>query len=267
MELYRGTQTSSVKGVREALSYTPSLPVAIIWSAHPGDTWGNLAPHFLPTSTVHRAKLNTKKILELSEYTHATFGRILRKLKYGRPGGIDDREALKILQYMHNRIIGKARGGEFKYAVLDEEGEHLDPEEVPLSFTDPVTLISEVKDEFQSASFDGIKEALTVADRIEADTFIFADAPAVTRAALKLGYEVMWYPDVFAGGEFGAPPLLGMNVEDLQGVEMDYDIEDDEIATHDTYRPLVEGAVIPVESVLTSELLREVDASELKRAG
>jgi len=263
MDLYRGTQTPGAKGVRGARSYTPSLPVAIIWSAEPSDSWSSreAKAKVLPTSTVEFARLNTGKILELSDYTYITYAEILKLLKYKKRGGIDQDEALKILKYLHNRITGMARGGEFKYTVTDSEGEPLDPNSVPFSFTSPMTLISEFKDEFE---WDG---SLDTAEHLTADTFIFADAPAVQRAALKLGYEVLMYPDVFAGGEFVAEKLLGIEVYDLKGVEEDRDLDGEYIPTHETFRPLVEGAVVPVQAVLTSELLREVDMSELKRAG
>lgn len=263
LTLYRGTQAPEVKGVREALSYTPSLPVAIIWSSHPGDEWGREGPHFLPGSTVHTAKLNTNKTLELSEYPHTTFESILKKLRYGKRGGIANDEAVKILTYLHHRLIGRAKGGEFKYIVLDAEGEPEDPWDVPLSFATPITLISRLRDDFEYA--DSSEEALELAGRLEADTFIFADAPAVKRAALKMGYEVLWYPDVFEGGEYAVPKLLGMNVGDLQGVSMDYDIEDEEIPTHDTWRPLIADAIVTVESVRAQELLERMDLAELRK--
>jgi len=259
MELYRGTRREEVKGVRKSVSYTPSLPVAIIWSSRPPDVWGQREASFLPTSTVHIARLNTDKILELSSDNHDSFLQILRALKYGVRGGLDHDEMLKILQYLHNRLIGRAKGGEFSYRV-----EGIEEEDIPFSLMDPKTTISELKWELEGISDK--KEVEQEADRLIADTFIFADAPAVQRAAVNLGYKALYYPDVFQGGEFVAPKLLGIDVYGLQGVERQWDLEMEKVPVHETYRPLVAGAIIPVESVLTRDLLATVSAEQLEKS-
>jgi hypothetical protein len=75
--------------------------------------------------------------------------------------------------------------------------------------------------------------------RLQADTFIFADAPAVQRAARVAGYDCIVYSDVFEGGRHASEVLLGVDVEELPGIDLDEDLEDDLVVVHDTYRPLV----------------------------
>lgn len=263
MMLSRGTQKPDDKGIRGAASYTPSLPVAIIWSAVPGDMWARKPAHFLPTSTIQFARLKTGegRILRLSDSNYESFAEILGLLKYGERGGIDQDEAVKILQYMHNRIIGRARGGEFRYIVLDEDGRPEDEGALPLSFTNPMTLIGELKDAFE---WDDRHFLVSHANRLTADTYIFADAPAVQRAAVKLGYEAISYPDLFVGGESAAKQLLDMEIEDLQGIQMQRDIDSDEVPTHETIRPLTKGAVEPIKAVRTLDLLKEIDKAQLR---
>lgn len=265
MMLYRGTQKPDAKGVRGAASYTPSLPVALIWSAVPGDMWARRPANFLPTSTIHFASLATDadKVLRLSDSNHESFSEVLGLLKYGEPSGIDQDGVLKILQYMHNRIIGKAKGGEFRYIVLDEDGYPQDESDLPLSFTNPMTLIGELKDAFE---FDGRHFLVSHANRLTADTFIFADAPAVQRAALKLGYQAISYPDLFVGGETAAKQLLDMEVEDLQGVQIQRDIDSDDVPTHETIRPLAKSSVEPIKAVRTLDLLKEIDKAQLRES-
>lgn len=260
MILYRGTQTPEVKGHLKSASYTPSLPAAIIYSARPGP-WGT-DPEFLSTSTVHIARLETDKILELSPYADTSFQDILRLLRYEKKNGIDIDEAVKILQYMHNRILGRTQGGEFKYKVVDDFGHELDPDDVPFSLTMPETLISQFKDDFELEQ--SIDEAET---SLVADSFIFADAPAVGRAARKLGYEAIKYPDVFAGAEGVSEKLLGIPVDRLQGIREEEDIDYDPVPMHDTIRTLVEGAVVPVESIPTLKLLKRLDKADLEQPG
>jgi len=259
MLLYRGTQRPEISGVRKGLSYTPSLAAAIIWSSVPPDVWSRREAVFLPTSTVHRARLKrSAKVLSLAEDNYVSFDHVLAILGYGERDGIDHAEALKILQYMHNRITGRARGGEFLYRVVDEDGEELNERDLPFSLSNPMTLIGEFKDEFGGDD--------SIAARLRADTFIFADAPATQRAALKLGYDALHYRDLFAGAESVSEKLLGIRADDLEGVETDYDLQGEDVYVHETYRPLKAGAIEVVDSVLTKDLLRQVDLAELSRS-
>ncbi len=251
MILFRGTTRPGVQGVSKSFSYTPSLPVAIIWSALPGSAWGERKTAFLPTSTVHFAQLRTQHVLDLGANA-ATLGGILRALHYEEPGGITHAEVLKVFNYLHNRIVGKAPGGEFKYKQIDEDGEEV--EEFSLRYSG-VQLFKE--------EFDWTGGGVEIADRFVADTFIFADAPAVQRAARALGYEAIQYEDVFAGGTSAAPELLGLEVEELQGVDESMDIEDDVVPVHDTYRALTDTAIVPTGAVRTAELLRRLKRSDL----
>lgn len=259
MKLFRGTQSPELKGYHSAMSWTPSLPVAIVWSSMPPDVWSQRKAAFLPGSTVHIGELQTNKVLEISEYPAVTFGAILRKLKYGKPGGITMDEALRVLLYMHKRLIGKAKGGEFLYRILDEDGEEVEERDFPLSFTDPMTMISEFREDFESAGDIGF------GDYLEADTYIFADAPAVQEVARRLGYEAMLYPDIFQGGSYVTEELIGLPANNLQGVLKDEDLEGEWVPVHDTYRPLVEGAIVEVESIPTAEVLTNTPREELRR--
>lgn len=228
---FRGTQTAKTeRTVRGLLSYTPSLAVAIIYSARPGDAWGQRKPEFLRTSTVHAAYLEVGKTLVLNDHGLTIgLGDVLRKLEYGNDGIADD-EVLKIYNYLHNRLIGKAEGGKFAYNVVDEDGEPLDEGDVPFSLRDPQTLISLARDDFDYS--------LEAADSVEADTFIFTDAPAVQRAAKKLGYDAVSYNDAFIGGKEAAEHLLGRNVLELEGITEMQDVEGEWIPSHFSVRPL-----------------------------
>lgn len=260
--LYRGTQRPEIEGVRKGLSYTTSLPAAVIWSTMPPDVFAHdpkrRKAQVLPGSTVHIAELRTKKVLELAENNYTSFRDILLRLEYGDRNGIDEEEALKVLWYLHNRIIGRAKGGEFLYRVVDEDGELVDERDLPLSFTDPLTAVSEFREEFE---FD---PTLETAARLSADAFIFSDAPAAQKVARRLGYKVFLYHDVFAGGEGVSEQLFGIPVYELAGVDTEYDLEDDKVPTHETYRELVAGAVKPVETVRTRALLRDITEEELR---
>lgn len=254
MKLYRGTQKPKAEiGVRGAPSYTPILEVAMVWSAMPGDLWARRKPSFLKGSTVHIAELNTDKILDLRGLgTYASLGDVLRKLDYDRHP--DFHETLKIYNYLHNRIIGRAKGGEFRYKVFDGE-EELDESDVPFDLRNPQTLISwEIRDDFY---FEPTTE---VSDRLVADTYIFADAPALQKAAKAIGYECIVYTDIFQGGETATQELLGIDWEDIPEMAVEYDIDDEEVPAHDTYRPLTKDAIIILESKPTSSVLASMRA-------
>lgn len=251
MKLYRGTQRKEPKGVRKSPSWTPSLPVAVIYSAVPGDPFSHSHPdaYFLSTSTVHIAELpkNTHVIRLCGNGISCSFYEVLTQLKYGEPDGITYDEARKILNYMHNRIMGKAAGGEFQYKIVDEDGD-----EVEESFSFRSSRISEFRDEME------YEEPLEIAERLLADTFIYADAPSFKTAAKRLGYDVVRHADVFVGGISAAESLLGCDVHELDGVADDLDLEDEDVPVHETYRPLHEDAIIVKESVPSEELLSKV---------
>jgi len=252
--LYRGTQGRNPKaGVRGVPSFTPALGAALIWSAAPGDPWSNRKTQWLETSTVHAVRPVYERALFLGGRwdTYASLSDVLRALRYGEPGGIPDPEVLKIFNYMHRRLLGKAPGGEFQYQAVDEDG---DPIEAEL-FSTPIATLRE---DFEWAS-EG-DEALEVAGRLAADTFIFADAPAVQRSARAQGFDALEYMDVFAGGDLAAEQLMGIDVLELEGIDELEDLEDEEVPGHRTVRPLQEGAVEPVWSASAWSLAEEFGA-------
>lgn len=253
--VYRGTQRAVVEGARKGLSFTYSLPVAVIWSAQPGDEWGRRKPSFLPTSTVHVAKIDARSPLTLSDESYATLGDVIRLLGYGKPGGISDEEVRKVYNYLHNRLIGKAPGGDFLYALVDEEGTPVGEDDVPFSLRSPETIISWHARGAWDLAYE-LDESLEAADRLTADTFIFADAPAVQRAALARGHDVLVYRDVFAGGERAAMGLLDRQVKDFAGIRMEYDLESTRVPTHWTVRVLDPKAIVEMSAVPTAEVLR-----------
>lgn len=245
--VYRGTQRAVIEGVRKGESFAYSLGVAIIWSARPGDVWARRETQFLDTSTVHTAIVAPRAPLVLSTNNHCTLADVLRRLDY--PNGISDEEVRKIYNYMHNRIIGKASGGEFKYLVVDEEGNERDEDEVPFSFRNPQSMITLAREDWD---FD---PGFDTAELLIADTYIFADAPAVQRAALRLGYDVLTYPDVFDGGEAAARELLGCDVYRLDGITEEMDLNGRFVPQHLTLRLLDPAAVAGIASTPTAQLL------------
>lgn len=255
--VYRGTNRPEIKGVRKGLSFTYSLPVAVIYSSVPGDPFARSRElqkaHFLPSSTVHVATVNAHHSLEFPQLPYMTFREALRLLNYGFDGGISGDEAVKILNYLHNRLIEKAKGGPFKYQVLDEDdGEPLTEENLPLSFTSPITLLSEFRD---SWAWDG---NLDTAELLVADSYIFADAPAFQRSAVAQGYDSLIYPDVFESAEYATEDLIGQPVWDLEGVEEEQDIEGEFIPVHMTLRILDPNIVVETISYPTEEVLPEI---------
>jgi hypothetical protein len=264
MILYRGTKDISdirvfgkkKKKPKTAPSFTDSLPVAIIWSAVPGDSYTREdKAGFIPSSVVQAAEFNCRKILDLRKYgLYTGLSSVLEELGYGSNPHFTIDEALKIYAYLHNRIIGKAFGGEFKYRLavdqeffetevddFDEDEHEFDDEgkvivtehDVPLSLRVPMTQIYV----FGVPSFE-FNPSIETARGLIADTFVFADAPAVQRVARASGYDCIVYEDVFEGGESAAPEILGVNVLDIPGIKEEEDIEDEWLPAHDTYRPL-----------------------------
>lgn len=247
--VYRGTQRAVIEGVRKGQSFAYSLGVAIIWSARPGDVWAGTHTRFLETSTVHVIQAAPRSMLPLAERNHCSLADVLRRLDY--PNGISDEEVRKIYNYMHNRIIGKAAGGEFAYVLLDEDGDARDEDEVPLSFTNPQTMITLARDDWD---FD---PGLETADLLIADTYIFADAPAIQRAAAQLGHDALTYPDVFQGGEDAAQELLGCRVGQLDGVTFDTDLNGRTVPQHLTLRVLDPALVVNAAATPTAQVLHD----------
>lgn len=253
---FRGTQTADVeRTARLVPSFTPCLGAALIWSARPGDIWApDWQPRFLAGSTVTAARLDGTPGLRLgTEHSvYTSLGDVLRVLRFGKRDGIAVDEALRIYNYLHNRITGKANGGEFQYEVVDQEGEAQDENDVPLSFSNPQTLVSQARDDFE---FD---PTLDEASRLTADTYIFADAPAVQRAAAALGFRSIEYLDVFAGGPQAARHLLSMEIDDIDCIESAVDLKGDEVSAHWTVRPLA-GAAVTIEwSRPATEIAKEL---------
>lgn len=242
MLLFRGTQTAShARTSRGIPSWTPSLLVATIYSANPGDVWSSRPAMFTKTSTVHVARLDKPRVLDLRGLgITASLSQVLASL--GFPYGIDEDEVRRIYNYLHNRVIGKAKGGEFNYHVFQYgEDEPVHESDVPLSFLTPESAFSWVgRDEWDD------DPSMETAGRTEADTFIFADAPAVQRAAKAAGFDAIAYVDIFQGGVYAAEELLGLTEDEFleaEGIDMDIDLEDEDVVVHDTWRILNSRAV------------------------
>lgn len=255
--VYRGTQRLDPGGVRGTQSWTDSLPVALIYSAVPADPWSSSRErnkaHFIDTSTVHAAHLNMRNPLEITR-NHTSMSAIMRALRYGEPGGITDGEVSKVFNYLHNRMMGKAQGGEFAYVVYDDDGNEVDPQDRPFSFDMNDSLIIEMRDAVRYAG----DMALTVADQIAADTYVYFDAKTVQAVAQRLGFDGFVYRDIFQGCEYAARDLFGKNTDCrlFEGIDSTRDVKGETVFTHRTYRPLVEGAVVdawaaPVETLLS----------------
>lgn len=268
MKLYRGTQRPDIKGWQKLTSWTPSLPVAVIYSALPSDIFrGRGKAEFLEGSTVHMADLKEDaKILELcGGYHDCAWSHLMESLDFGKPEGITKEEAKRVLNYLHNRLIGKALGGEFNYKVY-EVFEDADWEEMDMmaevDWLRGETLVSHFRDfEIEEGNVLG-----GVTMQLVADTFIFADAPMVRKVAKRLGYDALMYQDVFGGGPSAAKDLLGCeDIEDVPGISMEWDNlsdEEDAIATHDTVRPLHDETLTNLRSVPVEELLGQVQCEE-----
>jgi hypothetical protein len=163
---------------------------------------------------------------------------VLRDLKFGQPEGISRDEVVRIYNYLHNRTLGRTPGGTFKYQVFDDEGTLLDLEDddvVPFSISRPQTIFSVFRESFD---FSRDNEILVEASGLVADAFVFADTPAVVRAAQRLGFRGISYMDVFEGAEAAAPVLLLCEAEDIDCIEELQDLEGDLVLCHETLRPL-----------------------------
>ena len=245
---FRGTLTAAQEqtALGGAPSWTPCLGAAVVWSAKPPDLWSSVPGYdrarFVVGSTVTAAKVSAANVLNLGGLDQS-LGDVLRSLSFEEGGGITRDEAMRIFNYLHSRLIGKARGGEFKFRVFDGDGEAMDPQDVPLSFSAPQTLISMARDDFEYA-IPG--DALAEADRVLADTFIFADAPIVQKVARRLGFDAIVYLDAFGGGPGALRDLMGITPEQVCCLtEEDDPFSDDldAVWAHETLRPLSEEIV------------------------
>jgi hypothetical protein len=250
MLLYRGTQTPNYKRtVRGVLSYTSQLPVAVIYSAVPGAGIFSSGPedaHFVKGSTVTALEFSFKNILDLRDNTeswnHCSVADVIDMLDYGR-GGIAFEEVLKIYNYLHKRYVGKAKGGGFSFKLYDENLEtELDERDfvslADLTFRRDSAILHPAKEDFE------LEPTLEQAARLVADSFIFADSPAVCRAAIALGYDAIVYDDVCNGCPGAAKDLFGITELESIGIDEEWDIEMEDVPVHETYRPLIEGQVV-----------------------
>lgn len=237
--LYRGTQRPSTGGRFAIESWTPSIGVAVIWSGQPGNPYAHdkalRKTNLLPTSTVHAGCLPTgAKIVDVAmDESHVSLGHVLRLLGAGESDGIPFDEVRKILNYLHNRAIGKVRGAnpEFGYRIgePDDDGFELDLGDILRGRTAFLALRDELE----------FRDALEVGDELVADTYVFMDAPAVQRAAVARGIGALRYLDVFEGGITAAPALFDREIDDLDGIDRVLDLEGEDVPVHVTVRPLV----------------------------
>lgn len=257
VKLYRGTQYEKVKGKQKVTSWTPSLPVAVIYSARPGDVWARRETEFLETSTVHSATVKKgAKILRLCRGSYCTFEHVMEMLQYDKPDGLTHEEGVKLLRILHRRWLDgmTMSGGPFKYAVYEDDDleYRMDEDDVPLSFLDPETLISyHVIEEWEYGPEETGRRFLI-------DAFAVADVAVFRNVCRRLGYEGVTYQDVFVGGTNAAPELLGCDVDKLEGVREEWDIDDEEVPVHETFRPLNKEVLVDRESTPTEELLPKV---------
>lgn len=235
------------------MSLTDCLEVALVWSSVPPD-WRRTAL-FVPGSSVAAFEGDIDPCLDLGQGSSwMTLGDVLKTLRFGEEAGITEEEVERIFNYCHNRITGKAKGGPFNYIFEDEDGNILDPDDLPLSFISQATLFSEAREDFPFAS-----DPMEFADRIKADTFIFADAPAVQRVATRLGYVALRYTDVFEAGPRAAKDLWGGELKKSKCMSETFDLNDELMPSHKTLRPLKEGLLRYLWSKPASDVILMVE--------
>lgn len=242
--VFRGTQTHAADRTRlGSTSWTPCLGAAIVWSALPGDPWSSRRSKatFIEGSTVSSAKILSKNVLDLPGPS-CSFQDVLGALQYEKDNGITHDEAVKVLLYLARRSVGKIRQPPFNYAVFDEDlEERLSDSNVPmLSILHARSWMVEMYEDFQDDP--------SVARRVLADTYAFADAPVVRTAALRLGFDAIRYPDVFAGGPRALEELMGIEPEEVDCLSEEWDdVAETEggdwVWTHETIRPLVDDII------------------------
>lgn len=231
MIYYRGTQGHAFDQSRQkALSFTPCLGVALLYAAVPGDPWSRgekSKTRWVPTSTLHAVHLDVTPLLDL-DGPSTSLADVLQLLKYDQENGITYEEVLKLLRYMKKRVIN---GPGFKYVILDEDYDRYDEENEEQPWGILTLAISYFIDEWE---FDPSRET---AMRLIADSFIFADAPIVTRVAERLGFRGIQYIDVVAA-QSDVEELLDIDIYDIDCIEPRDDFDDEEVPTHETVRPL-----------------------------
>ena len=244
---YRGTQTAqALRGVRGVTSWTDSLTIALIWSAVPGDVWASRKTRFVETSTVHAAYLELRNPLVFTSNS-ASVGDLMRALRYGEPNGLTEEDLRRVWNYLHNRLYGRAKGGEFNYVAYDEEGDELDPDDMPFSLMGNESVFTELRDEQEYA--EGA-ELFEIGDRIAVDTYVLFDSKRVQEAARRLGFDGLVYWDIFEGCQFAIEELFGPqeDCEQIEGIDVAPDVRYEDVVTHKTYRPLYEDRIIPLWS-------------------
>lgn len=280
MKLYRGTQRKTLKGIQKTTSWTPALPVALVYAARPitGPLGYMRGAELLPTSTIHVGEMSGRtKVLDLCAYntsayetpsvkrtySHCSLWDVMKKLRYGKKNGITHDEVMSALQYMHNRLVGRVPGGRFSYVYFDEYGEPTDDEEVPLSLLSPESLISWIVMEDIDMHYDDDEAMADVAGRFVVDAFMYADSFAIREAARRLGYKAIRYDDVFQGGPMAVESLLGCDIEDVEGIKTGYeifaeDLDEEELPAHVTVRPLKPGVIKTVEKIPAAKVQAEL---------
>lgn len=243
VKIYRGTQRPDVTGRHPTASWTPALGVAVIYAARPRQ-WE--PPIFVSGSTVHVSEVpEGSKLLSLCRGdSYCTLETLIGELGYGSREGITDEEVDKLVGYLHRRVLGRAPGGEFQYLTYETDGSEIDEAMVPFSLFDPETRISLWRDWVLDE--EGVEAS---APYLHADTYAFADSPVVRRVARRLGYDFLVYEDIFDSGPFAAEELLGLDIEDLEGVDETWGLDEEPTTSHETLRPLHKGALGPVESL------------------
>jgi hypothetical protein len=173
---------------------------------------------------------------------------VMRALRYGEPNGITADEVRRVFNYLHNRIYGKAPGGEFSYVVVDEDGEPLDEHDEPFSLTGTASYILDLRDEAAQYGWgdEVVGIDIKVAERLAADAYVFFDSKTVQAVARRLGFDGFVYPDLFQGCESAARDLFGLECDEVEGIDDARDVKNETVFTHRTYRPLTEESVVQV---------------------
>ena len=240
---YRGTQTDEHTRTQfKQLSFTPCLGAALVYSAVPANAWSSSKElskaHFVEGSTVTAVRLDVEPYIDWP-YLSLSIGDVMRALKFEEPDGITEEEVRRIYNYMQNRILGKAAGGEFKYKLFDEDGDEMSDEDLEEEKDILTTGIAWARDNWD---YDA---TLHTADCVAADTFIYADCPVVVKVAQRLGFRGIRYLDVFDAG-YAVKDLFGIeDIFEIECVEQEEDIEWEEVPSHVTVRPLA-GANVEV---------------------
>ncbi len=237
--VYRGTQRRAKGGRQGAHAYTASLPVAIVYSAVPAGEWGTPPARFLKTSTVHAIDLDCRTALDMAHgETYLGFNDVLAYLDYGKPGGLTHAEARRILNYLHNRLMGKVKvGGQFQYKVYEPGGEEREGSLIEMFYG--TTDVSAFRDDYwDGVEGDSEEDVFSIAEMLQADAFVFVDSPTFQKVAQRIGHDCIIYTDLF-GGQYAAEDLkLGIDFEDLIEIGISWDLDHDRVNTITSYRPL-----------------------------